>query len=86
VGISRTGQRFVFGLEALQRMLAALVTSSGGSALPAEVRELALLQSTGRRYVRMLAVDVSLESTVAGSHVVRARSGSGSSRSGSGGL
>lgn len=72
VAISRTGQRTTFAMEGLQRMLSSLVTS-GGAGLPAEYRDIVLLQSTGKRFARMVAADVSLEQTPAGSHVVRCR-------------
>lgn len=70
VAISRTGQRTTFAMDGLQRMLSSLVTS-GGVGLPPEYRDIVLLQSTGKRFTRMVAADVSLEQTPAGSHVVR---------------
>ncbi len=69
VGITRMGTRVTFRMDELQRMLAALVTSGAGM-IPPECRDLVLLQSTGKRFMRMVAADVSLEATPAGSHVV----------------
>ena len=69
MAITASGQRIPLSLEDAQR----IATSSNEYALPPELDNVIILQSTNRGFSRIVVADVSLDTTPAGNHLVRTR-------------